>query len=360
MLMLLGTAGSSYAFGPSSAASAQARTRVPPQSLKTRMILKLAADATGVTWSRDGARFAAYSDFGRVITVWRTDGTVEQTLHRAVSYVDNSIAFLPNGSQLVTPAADDSGTRAGTALSVLGLDGSGAVLDVPGPARGRPVQYNRALRFALSPSGDEIAVITSLLPDQPVTIYDTVSWTKSAVLLVPKAQSAFNVGWSPDGGTVAISLALGEVLLFNREKLDAPHAFHAFVPPPTTSAFGLAFSPDGSLLALGAGLVIGTPTAKQPLHCLKVWRSDGSAVVGTFEGRYEPIRQLAWHPDGKRIALACGDRAVRVVALDGSPTMPLIFESKFDGAIMGLEFSPDGRNLAAAIHNTITLFDFQS
>ncbi|WP_458441462.1 hypothetical protein, partial [Pseudomonas aeruginosa] len=33
-------------------------------------------------------------------------------------------------------------------------------------------------------------------------------------------------------------------------------------------------------------------------------------MVGTFEGRYEPIRQLAWHPDGKRIALACGDRAV--------------------------------------------------
>lgn len=270
----------------------------------------------------------------------------------------NSLAFLSDSNHLLTPAADDAGTREGTALSIFALDGSGSVRDVPGPAPGRPVQYNRAIEFALSPLRDELAVITSLLPDQPVSILDTTTWEKCANLSLPKGLSAFNVAWAPDGETITVSFGLGQIALFDRRHLDrTAQTFLAFPPPPTTSAQSLAFSPDGNLLALGAGLVIGTPAADNPLASLRLWPRDGSALVASLAGRYEPVRGLSWHGDGRRIALACGDKTLRLLAMGATPSINVIAEEKFEGVVYAVEFSPNGRRLAAAIGNSVMIFD---
>ncbi len=328
--------------------------------LERQSVLHLESAAGGVAWSPDGAQLAAYSDFGRVVTLWNSDGTQRGKLHRQVAYSGNSLVFLPGSLRLVTPATNDAGALGGTALTIWDLAASVPAQEVAGPAPGRPVQFNRALAFALAPHGDVIAAITSPLPGEPITVYDTATWSKAAALQLPDSDSGLSITFSPDGATIAVGTILGRVVLFDWHRLEAaPRLLTCFAPPPTIGVESLSFSPDGQLLAIGAGLVIGAPSTGSQLTPVVIVRvADGSRVAG-LSGGFAPVRDVSWSADGRAVAVAAGDRTLRVLGLSAAGEGHTIGYAELGGAVTAARFAPTGRRLAAASGKDVFVFELR-
>ncbi len=89
----------------------------------------------------------------------------------------NSIAFLNQGKLLLT-FPNESGSSENGALSVWDIARNKLLHGVPGPFPGRNFRYNEARYFAVSRDQSMAAVVSSILPAEPVTISATRDWTR--------------------------------------------------------------------------------------------------------------------------------------------------------------------------------------
>jgi WD40 repeat protein/KaiC/GvpD/RAD55 family RecA-like ATPase len=101
----------------------------------------------------------------------------------------------------------------------------------------------------------------------------------------------------------------------------------------------LVFSPKNDLLLSGSE----DQTAK-------IWRRDGT-LIATLKGNGGPVRQVAWSATGT-IATASTDGTVRLWSESGT----LVQTLALNGPVMGVAFSPDGKTLAAASTNQVTVW----
>ena len=104
----------------------------------------------------------------------------------------------------------------------------------------------------------------------------------------------------------------------------------------------VAFSPDGKKIATVSGD-----------QTLKVWKPNGE-LLQTFTGHLGPIWGVAFSPDSQKIASASWDGTVKMWQMDGA------LEGTFSGhqqAVWDVAFSPDGEYLASASEdNTVKLW----
>ncbi len=59
---------------------------LPTPRIRLMATLPVRANVTGIAWSPDGARLAAYNDWGTRVTVWDRDGQVVQTWRRGLRF----------------------------------------------------------------------------------------------------------------------------------------------------------------------------------------------------------------------------------------------------------------------------------
>jgi WD40 repeat protein len=233
--------------------------------------------------------------------------------------------------------------------------------------------------FAVSPDMKAIAIVTS----EGVFVYDLI--THEQLRALREGENTFSAAFSPDGQ----KLAVGSLIMQNREAgmpylvvLDTSTWEILFEPRlgngDTTMFFGaLAWSPNGKFLATsdyGRGLVTfdihtGNIISTQKDFLMSpydiAWSPNGSRIVATGDLGYgfrrwridtdEAVRlydprvaafatQLAWSPDGKRIAS---------VHADGVLCFWTASTNHCDGYIkahflqaLSLVWSPDGSQLA--------------
>jgi hypothetical protein len=319
-------------------------------SLDVRTTIRGSSAFTGVTWSPDGSKLAAYANFGRAVQIWNSRGAELKQLLRAGAYIGHSIEFMPDGRTLITPAADDSAAGDKLALSIWEVERGSIVKDVEGPQPGQNWRYNRAVAFDLSPDGATLALISSPLLGQPVTLYATRDWTKQRSIPIGDGpqhpDGAQAVAFSPDGRTLAIGVLGGKVMLVDLTQPDAPpRTIEVYPAANLTGVQALAFSPDGKLLATGSTKPsVARGDATPGVEIRRV--SDGS-LLAAHPAALAPVRQLVWSHDG-RLVIAAGDDTVRL----WSPLSPQhehdLAALRMNGPIMSTAITPDGRALAVA------------
>jgi WD40 repeat protein len=157
----------------------------------------------------------------------------------------------------------------------------------------------------------------------------------------------FCLAWHPDGDRIAA--AGWEGRLHTVHVWDVRKRSKAFTIPPgpedfAVAFFAAAFSPDGRYLVLGEGT--GT---------VRVWDARTGALVGLLGKHNREVRGVVFSPNGKHLATASGDGELKLwdgTRLDAEhleakpmPRLPPL-RVRVPGPSSNIAFSPDGKRLA--------------
>ena len=211
---------------------------------------------------------------------------------------------------------------------------------------------DHSLCLAFSPDGTRLASIGRY--NGELKIWDTAT-TKEVLSIITdreaiKAKEVFStdVAYSPTGKQIATAEVSGKVKLW-----DASSGSQLFVLDGHTSEVrSIAFNHDGTRLVTGGGVFF------QPGE-LKVWDVTDGREILDLPGHHGRVESVAFSPDGSRLAS---------VSSYASPNSGLRAEVKIWNASTGREllsikdpaaaafnsvsFSPNGKTIATAAHNT--------
>ena len=141
--------------------------------------------------------------------------------------------------------------------------------------------------------------------------------------------------WSPDETRIALAES-NQVRIYAADTLQLLHVLVGHSLPVRS----IAWHPDGQRLASGSwdGSV-------------RLWSSDG-VPTHLLSGHSGPVYQVAWRPDGERLASGSADGSIRLWNPDGSEHSVLDTPRKVvDCAgrrVFCIDWSPDGKLLAGA------------
>ena len=158
-----------------------------------------------------------------------------------------------------------------------------------------------------------------------------VLWSKSE----PKLPQAMSIAFSPDGKALAVGFGVYsqqqafQVKFYEVETGQETVAF----PGPKGGVNDLAFHPDGRHLAV-AGLQV-----------VEVWDVDAPKKVHDLQGHSKWVYGVAYSPDRKWLATGGWDRTIKIRDATSGEEKSTIFGH--DGFVLDLAFSPDSRSLVS-------------
>ncbi|HKB34906.1 MAG TPA: PQQ-binding-like beta-propeller repeat protein, partial [Gemmataceae bacterium] len=156
------------------------------------------------------------------------------------------------------------------------------------------------------------------------------------------------LAYSREGGRLATGYDTGDVRLRDADSGVIERTFRAH----EGTLWDLAFSPDGKRLATAGGL----PVARVCSAC--IWDVATGRRLHTLIGRDSrtQVGGVSWRPDGKVLATASHEGVVRLWDTgNGKLIRELVGH---EGPVRGVCFSPDGKRLASASYDgTLKLWD---
>jgi WD40 repeat protein/serine/threonine protein kinase/Flp pilus assembly protein TadD len=186
--------------------------------------------------------------------------------------------------------------------------------------------------LAFSPDGNRLAVSGT---DPQVEVRDVktgeVLWTKQE----PQLPQAMSVAFSPDGRSLAVGYGLYSkddtfrVTLYEVATGQGTGTF----PGPRGGVNDLAYHPDGRHLAVAGSEVV------------EVWDVVARAKVHELRGHSKWVYGVAFSPDGKWLATGGWDRTIKLRDANTGEERLTIFGH--EGFVLDLAFSPDNRCLAS-------------
>jgi DNA-binding SARP family transcriptional activator/WD40 repeat protein len=239
----------------------------------------------------------------------------------------------------------------GTTLYTVGLDGEAIAWDLDGARRFGPRFRagsgnldpqsdidGEVARFALSPDGRRLATTES---NGRVAVVDRLTGRQLFETPPMSGERLLDVTWNPNGRTFATARSFGDIESWHAADGSRARTFHGLLGQP---AHAISFNADGTLLAAaadGGGGVSGGGT-------LYLWDARTGRSVGTPLHTDTPAYDLAFSPDGKRLAAALlGDGVAYVWHLpSGRQAYIVIVDDGEENRADAVAFSSDSKLLA--------------
>ena len=253
-----------------------------------------------------------------------------------------SVWAIPTGTG--SPAADLAGWDAGAVAPQFQLLG----------------HTDRVTAAAFSPVGRRLA--TGSL-DRNVLVWDLLAETAAAAtsitptLALPRDESSvIDVAFSPDGTRLA-TVAGSAVHVWDVSRGTTAAPVMTYTPPGATyeaAPLAVAWNPRGGQLAVGLGGGI-----------VHVVDAENGTLLATLTGPRDLVLDIAYSPDGTRIATANADHtaqvwAVQLAAQQTEPlaATPLLMLRGHAAGVARIAFSPDGTRLVTGdLDGVIRLWD---
>jgi WD40 repeat protein len=151
-----------------------------------------------------------------------------------------------------------------------------------------------------------------------------------------KANVTWSLAFSPDGSRLAVGGTKPQVAV---RDLATGGVLWAKEEPSLPQAMSVVFSPDGKTLAVGFGSYSG-PNAYQ----VKLYEVASGRETATYPGPKGGVNDMAFHRDGRRLAVA-GSELIEVLDVStGARVQELRGHRKW---VYALAYSPDGEWLAS-------------
>ncbi len=291
--------------------------------LVTTASQKVLSDADWITviaWSPDG-QYIATATSGGSITLLDAQGNWVRTLQEANGVTISALTWHPDSTRLM---------GAGNSSPTIWNVSTGDIALQPGISHGYPI-----LDADWSPDGTQIATASYDSYPRGVIVSDAVTGTE--IFTITDGQIT-SVVWSPDGSWLAVGKA-GAIEIWD------PTGTGTLLSTIDASEFQISIDwhPDGNLVAAAdvCCLEIG--------GVVNVYNIETGSLIQTFAQHTDYISQVAWSPDGTRLASAGYDGAIYIweVATNQST---LFWHGTL--RLTTLNWSPNGSQLAFGGENS--------
>jgi WD40 repeat protein/tRNA A-37 threonylcarbamoyl transferase component Bud32 len=351
--------------------------RSVPEGAETARLRGHRSGVFGVAFAPEG-RLLASADDGGAIKVWRQqpDGgwveerTIQTNPASERNYIHAvSLAFTPDGRQLFVCS------KGATAVTAWDLSGQGPPTRFASPRQeglfqaalsrdGRrlaaayrhkdsdgvlvwDVPSRRLLGTARSDLGQVVEVTFSgdgkslaCACHEGVTLLDAAGFQGR---LFVRGDGPYSVAFSPDSRLLAVTAPLAGVV----RRWDVSANREAEVLPHPGEPHAMAFRRDGSALVTAAA------------GSVRVWNLRGSGEAVVLSGHTGDVCDAAFRADGRVLVSAGADRTVKV--WDPRTGDLLATRNDFRAAVQTLSFHPDGRTLATGDWSgAVRIWDLQS
>jgi WD40 repeat protein len=216
----------------------------------------------------------------------------------------------------------------------------------------------RALAFR--PDGRRLA---SAAGDDTIRIWDTDTGTPRRTIRAD-GQFPCSIAFAPDGKLLATGSGYnveeygpaeahaGVVKLWDAETGREVRRLRGH----TQHVLGVAFSPDGRYLASASGAWRTHDAFERRPGEIKIWDVASGSETRTLAGHDGPVTDVAFSPDGRRLASSGGDRTLKI--WDPSTGRLLVSASGHRDWISGLAYGPAGDWVATSSHDgTVRVWD---
>ena len=207
---------------------------------------------------------------------------------------------------------------------------------------------NEIYALAFAPDGGTLAAAGS---ERTVRLWDAISGELRALL--PQGQTCRALAFSPDGAVLACA-GDGEVVLWD------PHTTKrkATLSGQCGAINALAFSPEGKLLACASeGHWFGHEVMWVKGGEVQLWDVAAARRKRAIGKSRTEKTALAWSADGKLLAVAGSDHAVRLWDLAAGQPQRSVLRHK---EVRALAFAPDGQSLASGGEDGAKLWDLRT
>ncbi len=326
------------------------------------LLIKPAGHLSGIAYSPDGKRLAAGVSGGvkdNVAKVWDARTGKELLTLKGHTWPVTHTSFSPDGKLLATSSIAFDNT-----VKVWDAQTGKELLTLTEPAESFKLIEGNDPEKAIMNNLDAGRAYTGVAfsPDSKRLAgsshsWGTIVWDARTGREITRIKACSGgISFSPDGGCLA-GLRFQRITVFDLQTGKKLLSFGDW-------AYGkIIFSPDGKKLALINPQSIRAASTGWIERFLRpdeieVWDAQTGEKLLTPKGHGDAVHSIAFSPDGKRLASASSDKAVKV--WDATSGKELLTLKGHTVGVRDLAFRPDGKHLVTlGMDGTIRVWDVQ-